>query len=537
MSREGERDGQKLFERDITRRDFLKNAAMVGAAVAVTGSLGPLAACGSPSSPSSQSSVGGAPKKGGNLRVGIGGGSTKETIDAHQMYGYPDQARCDALYDTLYRFNPETMQAMPWLAQEATPNAKATVWTVRLKPDVTFHDGKPLTADDVIFSFKRILDPSFGSSAASTLFSVDPKGFKKVDDLTVEIHMKQANAVFTESLSETRVKIVPVGYDPKNPVGTGPFKYQTFIPGERSLFVANPNYWGEGPYVDQVEVIDFKDDTSRINALVSGAVEMIAQVPRVNGKALTSQGFTVLRTECGNWDPIDMLVDKRPFNDQRVRQAFRLLADRQEIVNLALAGYGRVANDMFSPYDKGYPADLPQRTQDLEQAKSLLKAAGQEGMKIEFITSPMDDAVVEEAQVFAQQAKAAGIDMKIRKVDEAAFWDQYYTVYPLVNEYWSTRNYLNQANLCIGAHAQWDVTHWRDANWEKLVAEAWQTVDETKRNEIISEVMTIDYEKGPFIIWGYKDILDAHSSKVTGLKGDKSGNPLGDFQYETVSFV
>ncbi len=233
-----------------------------------------------------------------------------------------------------------------------------------------------------------------------------------------------------------------------------------------------------------------------------------------------------------------MLADKAPFKDQRVRDAFRLLANRRGDRG---SGPGRLRQGCqrhVQPVcDKGYPADLPQRARDLEQAKSLLKAAGQEGMKIEFITSPMDDGVVEEAQVFTEQAKAAGIDMTIRKVDEAAFWDQYYTVYPLVNEYWSTRNYLNQANLCIGAHAQWDVTHWRDDKWEQLVAEAWQTVDETRRNEIISEVMTIDYEKGPFIVWGYKDILDAHSSKVTGLKGDKSGNPLGDFQYQTISFT
>lgn len=537
MSEEGDREGRGFSMTPITRRDFVKTVAVAGIAVSAVGSL---ASCGSSgtSASSGASMAPLVPKKGGNLRVGIGGGSTKETIDAHLMYGYPDQARCDALYDTLYRFDPASMQATPWLAESATPNAKATVWTVRLKPDVTFHNGKPLTADDVIFSFKRILDPKTGSSAASTLFSVDPKGMKKLDDLTVEIHMKQANAVFHESLAETRIKIVPEGYDPKNPVGTGPFKYQSFTPGERSLFVAYPGYWGVGPYVDQVEVIDFSDDTSRINALVSGAVDMIAQVPRVQAKSLGAQaGFTVVHTECGNWDPIDMLCTKAPFKDQRVRDAFRLIADRQQIVDQALAGYGRVANDMFSPYDKGYPADLPQRTQDLEKAKSLLKAAGQEGMKIEFITSPMDDGIVDEAQVFTQQAKSAGIDMTIRKVDEAAFWDQYYTVYPLVNEYWSTRNYLNQANLCVGSNAQWDVTGWRDATWEQRFSEAWQTVDEAKRNELVGECMTIDYEKGPFIVWGYKDILDAHSSKVTGLKGDKSGNPLGDFQYQYISFV
>ena len=489
-------------------------------------------------SSSTAASTASKPKSGGALRVGVGGGSTKDTIDAHLMYGYPDQARCDALYDTLYRYDRATMEAVPSLALSADPNATATVWTIHLRPDVTFHNGKSLTADDVIFSFKRILNPKLGSSAASNLFTVDPNGLKKIDDHTVEVRMKTANAIFRESIAETRVKIVPVGYDAKNPVGSGPFKYQSFTPGQRSLFVANKSYWEAGPYFDSVEVIDFSDDTARMNALLSGAVDMISQVPRAEVKSLMAQpNFRVLRTECGNWDPIDLNTRKPPFNDVRVRDAFRLIADRQQIVDLALSGYGRVGNDMFSPYDKGYPTNLPQRTQDLEKAKSLLKAAGQEGLKIQFITSPMDDGVVQEAQVFQQQAKSAGVNMSVRQVDEAAFWNQYYTVYPLVNEYWSTRNYLTQANLCVGAHAQWDVTHWRDARWETLSAEAWKTVDDAKRNELVGELMTIDYDKGPFLIWGFKDVLDAHSTKVLGLTGDKSGNPLGDFRYQYLSFA
>ena len=103
--------------------------------------------------------------------------------------------------------------------------------------------------------------------------------------------MLTANAVFPEALAEVRVKIVPVGYDPKAPIGTGPFKYQTFAPGERSLFVANADYFSEGPYVDEVEVIDFTDDTSRVNALLSGAVDVIAQVPRAQAEAIGTSGL------------------------------------------------------------------------------------------------------------------------------------------------------------------------------------------------------------------------------------------------------
>lgn len=529
---------RRRLDGSYTRRDFMKGAILLGTTVAIAG---PLAACGDEgggieASPTASELV---RKTGGRLRVGIAGGSTKETVDAHQIWGYPDQARNNALYDMLYAFDPETLRPMPMLAESAeAEDAAGKSWIIKLKPDITFHDGKTLDADDVIFSLQRILDPDTGSSASTTIASIDPKQLKKLDKLTVRVGMVQANAIFTEAIAEMRVKIVPAGYDPSKPVGTGPFIYQTFIPGERSVFVANPDYWGEGPYVDEVEVIDFTDDTSRVNALLSGAVDVIAQVPRAQAEAINgTSGFQVLRTECGNWDPFDMMVDREPFEDERVREAFKLMFDREEMVKLALAGYGRVANDMYSPYDPGYPADLPQREQDLEKAKALLKEAGKEGMSVELITSPMDDGLVEAAQVFVEQAKGAGVNVQIKKVDEATYWDQYYMDTPFTNEYWSTRNYLMQANLCTGEKAQWDVTKWHDAEWQALVDEAWQTVDETKRNDLVRQAMTIEYERGSYIVWGFKDMLDAKSDKIVGLRSDKGGNPLNDFAYQELSFA
>ena len=118
------------------------------------------------------------------------------------------------------------------LAESAeAEDASGTSWIIKLKPDVTFHDGKTLDADDVIFSLQRILDPDTGSSAATTIATVDPKKLEKLDDLTLRVGMVKANAIFTEALAEMRVKIVPVGYDPSKPVGTGPFKYDKFVPG------------------------------------------------------------------------------------------------------------------------------------------------------------------------------------------------------------------------------------------------------------------------------------------------------------------
>src|SRR5262249_23615284 len=140
------------------------------------------------------------------------------------------------------------------------------VWTVRLRDGVTFHDGKPLTADDVLFSLRRILDPKRPGRGAAAIGYVDLKRSKKLDDRTVKIALRSPNVAFPDDLGQYFNGIVPVGYDPKRPVGTGPFKYRSFSPGQQSVFVKNADYWRSGePHVDQVTIIDFADDTARVS--------------------------------------------------------------------------------------------------------------------------------------------------------------------------------------------------------------------------------------------------------------------------------
>jgi peptide/nickel transport system substrate-binding protein len=238
---------------------------------------------------------------------------------------------------------------------------------------------------------------------------------------------------------------------------------------------------------------------------------------------------------------MNMLCNKPPFDDVRVRQAFRLIADREQLVALALDGYGRIANDVNAPYEPDYPRNLPQRQPDIEQAKSLLKAAGQEGLKLAFVTAPMDEGVLEAAQVFSQQALKAGVTLTIRNLDEATFWDK---IEPndmkvtLDNEYWNSRPYLDQTGLSIGTAAgPRNVPQWSDPKWDKLVAEAIRTVDETKRNELVGEAQTIEYYTGPHIVYGFKDAIDGYSTRVVGLRGNKDGYPLNHFQFNLLSFA
>ena len=158
---------------------------------------------------------------------------------------------------------------------------------------------------------------------------------------------------------------------------------------------------------------------------------------------------------------------------------------------------------MYAPFDPGYPKDLPQREQDLEQAKSLLKQAGYDNdLTVELVCSTATGGGgVQAAQVFAQQAKDAGVTVKVNKVDPSVFYGSDYLKWTFAMDFWATRNYLPQTALGTQPGAPYNETHWNDPKWLGIVKEAFKTVDDTKRNELITEAMTIEYETGGNIVW------------------------------------
>ena len=506
----------QFTEKEVTRRDFLGGAVILGAAAA----LGPtLAACGgSETTASPSSSAAASPKMGGNLRLGVTGGSTRDVLDAHVAYSNTDNIRGRQMFDTLM-FRDHEFNLQKALAEEVTPNADATVWTIRVKPDVTFHNGKTLGADDVIWTFQKILDPKFPNNVSDQLVDVDPKRLTKVDDRTVEVHLKRPNAILDDILSFSKLTIKPVGFDAKKPVGTGPFVYETFIPGDRSILTANTNYWGEGPYVDQVETIDFADGSAQVNALLGGEVDAIGEVPAGQVTSVEQAGNETVISDTGRFNYLFWRVDMKPWSDVRVRQAMRLIMERNQMVELALAGYGVIGNDMWAYYDPAYPKDFPQRAQDIEQAKSLLKQAGYDNLTFVAYTSNVASGMVEATQVFAQQAKEAGVTVKVEKVDPGIFWGDKYLTYPNGCAWYSARMYLTQSRLMQA----WNEPHWEDPKWKALVNQAFRTVDTAKRNEVLREVYTIDYDQGPWDIWSYSKLVDAKTTKVAGMVADACG--------------
>lgn len=530
---------------DMTRRDALRKAAAGGAALSASGLL---AACGSSSSSGGGASSTGTPvpaqqklRTGGVLRIGATGGGAKDTIDAHLPTTDPDIMRQWNMYESLAVRSPDFSKLEMLIAESIeAAGSKPDAWTVRLKDGIEFHNGKTVGADDVIFSLKRITDPKDPKTGNSSLSYIDRDNLKKVDARTVRIPLKLTNAAFPDDLGQYFNAIVPTDYDPKQPVGTGPFKYQSFTPGQRSVFVKNPNYWQSGkPYADQLVIIDFTDDTARVNALLGGQVEAINNLPAGQVAAIRSNpNMRVLNSPTGAWQPFTMRIDAAPFDDVKVRQAMRLLVDRKQMVQQVLSGFGSVANDLYARYDPMYASDLAQRNQDLEQAKSLLKSAGKEGLSVELVTSPVFNGVVEAAQVFAEQAKGAGVNVKVRKVDTGTFYDpDKYLKWPFAQDFWASRVYLAQVAQGDLPNSPFNETHWGKGKFESLINQARGTVDEAKRKEILHEAQQMQYDQGGYIIPYFSNIIDAYSSKVSGFVPAKSGFPFGNYWLKNVGFV
>jgi peptide/nickel transport system substrate-binding protein len=297
-------------------------------------------------------------------------------------------------------------------------------------------------------------------------------------------------------------------------------------------------YWGEGPYVEQLTISEINDDTARVNALLSGQLEAINNVPASQLPVLRrASGIRQLVSPTGAIRAFVMNTTAKPFDDVRVRQAMRLILDREQMVKLALAGQGRVANDLFGPLDPCYNTGLPQRHQDIERAQFLLKQAGQEGLSVTLSTSDVAPGLLAASQIFAQQAKKAGVSVELRQVPASTYFSVAWLKDPFFVTYGATSAYLEYAAIATISSAPINETTFHDAQYDALYRRATAEADDRKRCGLIRQMMKIDYDRGGYIIWTHPNFTDAYSNKVRGFAPAKAWMPLTNFELNRVSFV
>jgi peptide/nickel transport system substrate-binding protein len=509
----------------FSRRNLLKT----GVAGAVTiGAGGILAACGSSSSSSSSS---GEPRRGGVLKLGLTGGSSTDSIDPILPLTLPDYARIAQLYDPLADYGPDA-QIQLRLAEEITPNADATEWTIRVKKGVHFHNGKELTADDVLFTLQRIV--KMEGEGLYGIKTLDLNAAKKPDKYTLQIPSSRPFSILDGVLAGFYFNIVPVDYDPKNPVGTGPFKYKSFTPGQQSTFVRWENYWQQPfPYADQIVITDYPDATSQSNAIQSGEVDLVNNLTADQIAVLQTSGKKTLISPSGGWTPFVMRTDQAPWNDARVRQAMRLVVDRPQMLEVVFGGHGTLGNDVFGIWDPAYDHSLPQRTQDIEQAKSLLSQAGHSDLTVTLTTGDIAQGTLKSAQVLAEQAKAAGITINLQQTNTATYFGENWLSWNFAQDYWNWYTYLVQVAQVTGPGAQFNETHFSDPNYDSLFNQAVGTTDKSKQTDLIHEMQKIDYEQGGYIIPNFPPIIDGYASNISGLVPSKNGISFNNYDLKS----
>jgi peptide/nickel transport system substrate-binding protein len=505
----------------LSRRALLRGGAAAGVAMATGGIF---AACGG----GSGGAAGGAPAtgadaaagavvKGGRLRVGIIGGAASETLDFNQALAEMDTARALNLFEGLTDFDAEG-KSYNVLAEELVPNADASVWTIKVRPDVEFHNGKQLSADDVVFSLKYMLDPANKAQGAGSLTGLQPRNIRRKDAMTVELKLDRPNAFLSDVLGDRAVKIFAEGTDFASPVGTGPFKFESWKRGDRSLFVKHAAYWNGEPYLDELELVSISDANARVNALKAGQIDGLSQADLTLVDTITGNpALTLLEKVGGQYTGLYVDSTAKPFTDNNVRQALRYLCDREQMVANALRGKGKIGNDLPCWFDEFYAGDIAQRAHDPEKAKSLLAAAGLENATFTLHTSDPAPAMLESSTLFAQQAKEAGITVKLRKWPTDQYYSKAYNHYPFAATNWGGRPLSSQIALAYMKASPYNETKWIDSGFEALIEKAFATPDVDKRKPIMVEAQQMLFDEGATIIWGFLPNIDAISAKVHGI--------------------
>ncbi len=462
------------------------------------------------------------------LRVGTLGGAN-DILDGQHIVAKSDIMRQATGWEPLMSFSPEYVpEYANGIAKDVTAKS-ADNYTITLKDGVKFSDGKDVTSADVIYSMERLLDPDsalFGGSALRPI--LDKSGITKVDDRTVEVKLKQAVSNFKEVLCAYTFGIVPVGYerfdgDPTTQIGTGPYMLKEFEVGKKSVHVKNPYYWDAGkPWFDEIHIIDFADADASVNALLADQIDAVADIPAASvGQIEGTDGYAVLNSAGGSWLTIFMAVDQEPFTDVRVRQAMRLIVDRDAMLEQVFAGYGSIANDLFAPLDAVYIGDeLPQRKQDIEAAKALLAEAGKSDLTIDLFAPDDTAGLPEMIQLFAEQAKEAGITVNAVVLPGSEYWGDEYLKRTFGTDYWGTRNFLPQCAAGeLKDSAPYPDTHWPPAgstfveDYNAALAET----DDTKRKVITDKMQKELYETGGLIIPCFQNGLDGYNQRLVGM--------------------
>ncbi len=513
----------------LSRRDLLRRGALVGISMPVLSGI--IAACSSSPAPSGGGS-GGTGGANATIRAGI-----LTPTGAINPVTVADQGGLDMLGQTgeYLVLSTQTLTPKPVLAESWSPNSTSDVWTFKIRQNVKFHNGQPLTADDVVYTFKLLTDPK---AANPTLAGVlVPSGVQKVDDHTVAFHLEAPNGNFPYLVSSDNYNtiIIPNNYDPakwqSSFIGTGPFKLKSYTEKQGASFVRNDSYWGPKAKPAATEFTFYDTETPLTLALTGGSIDVVGQFSVSTSPQLLNGQYNVVKLKSSAHRELSMRNDKAPFTDPRVRRAIALSLDRTAIVKSLFKGNADLGNDSpFAPVFPSTNTSIAQRALNISEAKSLLAAAGHgSGFSTQLLANQQQE-IPQYAQIIVESAKAIGVTISL-KVEPSSV---YYGKATFGNSDWLDgtmslvdyghrsvpnaflTNPLETINAKTGAGA-WNAARFNNAQYDKLVAQYVASSDLQSQRQIAGQIETLLLDQTPIVYGYFYNYLSASAKNVTGI--------------------
>lgn len=509
---------ESMIRRGATRRDLLR-MFMAGGMSLAAGSLvlGRATAA-----------LADTPVTGGHFKAAGWSASTADTLDPAKASLSTDYTRCCAYYNRLTFMVEDGSVEMELAESIETKDAK--VWTVKLKSGVTFHNGKTFDAEDVVYSLNRHKDPEVGSKAAAMAGQIAE--VKAVDSTTVEITLAAANADLPILLSMHHFMMVANGTkDFTTANGTGAFVSEVFEPGVRSIGKRNDNYFkAQKAHLDSFEYFGIADETARVNALLSGDVQLAGAVKPQSVRLIESQpGFVAQRNDAGNYTDLNIRLDMDPGDKAGFIEGVKYLMNRDLMAKSALRGMATIANDQpVSPASPFHNADLKPREFDPERAKSLFEKSGLLGKTVPLVTTEAAPSAIELSMLLQQAGVEIGMNFELQRVPADGYWSNYWLKAPFHVGHINPRPTPDTLfSLLYASDAPWNKSGFRNEKFNSMLVEARGELDFARRKEIYDEMQVMVSNEAGTAIPLWMSIIDGVSPRVKGLRPNPLGNQMG----------
>jgi peptide/nickel transport system substrate-binding protein len=522
---------------EVDRKEFFRRASILGLSAsaigAALGALGEAPLAFARSAPA---------RAGGRLRVAIIPPPAKG-LDPHT---YQDQGALETggIAGEFLTRATQSLTLLPELATSWKPNADASSWTFKLRPNVKFQTGQTMTADDVVATYQRLLGPDSGAlSAFKGVLSLS--GIKKIDNLTVQFNLDTPTASFPYLTSSTTYQaiILPANYKngtfEKTPQATGAFKLTSYTPGVGAKYDRYAGWWAGSAPLDGIDATYYSDDAAVTAALLGGQIDLIGQVQFATGRPLfTNPNVQIFATRGATHRQIPMRVDLHDqLRDYRVRQAIALTLDRPVIVKTLFNGRADIGND--SPFAPVYPSTnrkVPQRHKDLRKAKQLMAAAGlAKGFSIT-LTTEQTGEIPQLAQILQRSVKAIGIKMTLNILTATAYFAGSQSggpgglgTTPWLNTPMNITDWGHRAvpnvilNSALESGGVWNAAHYSNKHYDALVKSYEAAIAAKDQLKYSKQIETILLHDTPVIFPYFYNYLAAGSKRVKGYKADALG--------------